>query len=105
VLTGVSSARDDVLAAPGERPHLIAADLRALLMPHPEPAAAAEGWWTCRDASARVQDGRLELGRGSGGDVEARVDLVRASCAAAWAHVDSGGELDAASVPDLALHD
>ena len=46
VLTGVSSARDDVLAVPGERPHLIGADLRSLLVAHPEPQQGAEGWWT-----------------------------------------------------------
>lgn len=103
VLTGVSTARDDVLAAPGERPHLIGADLRALLVPHPEPLVGHDGWWTCRGASARVVDGRLELGRrdDAGDDVEARVDLVRAACAAAWAWVDDGGELDASSVPEL----
>ena len=39
VLTGVSSARDDVLAAPGERPHLIGADLRSLLVAAPGAAA------------------------------------------------------------------
>ena len=41
VLTGVSTARDDVLAPPGLRPHFIAADLGGLLVPHPEPVAAA----------------------------------------------------------------
>ena len=39
VLTGVNSARDDVLAKPGERPHLIGADLLSLLVAHPEPVA------------------------------------------------------------------
>jgi glycerol-1-phosphatase len=105
VLTGVSTPRDDVLAAPGERPHLIAADLRGLLVEHPEPVAGEDGWWTCRDASARVADGRLELGRGAGDDVEGRVDVLRAACAAAWAHVDGGGELDASSVPELTVRD
>lgn len=100
VLTGVSSARDDVLARPEERPHLISADLRGLLVPHPEPQAA-DGWWTCRGASARVVDGRLELGRGGADDVDGRLDRVRAACAAAWAFVDDDGELDAASVPAL----
>lgn len=101
VLTGVSSARDDVLAVPGERPHFIGADLRSLLVPHPEPVRAAEGWWSVRDAVARVVDSRLELGPTRGDGVEDRLDLVRAACAAAWAFVDDGGELDAASVPEL----
>ncbi|ROS30367.1 HAD-IIA family hydrolase [Cellulomonas sp. PhB150] len=100
VLTGVSSARDDVLAVAGERPHYIGADLRALLETHPEPQAGPEGWWTCREASARVVDGALELGRGSSTD---DLDVVRAACAAAWAAVDSGVEVDPSSVPELAV--
>ncbi|MDM7830923.1 HAD-IIA family hydrolase [Cellulomonas edaphi] len=98
VLTGVNSARDDVLARPGERPHYIGADLRALLEAHPEPQAGPDGWWTCREASARVVDGALELGRGA--DL-ADLDVVRAACAAAWAVVDQGGAIDPASVPEL----
>jgi len=101
VLTGVSSARDDVLARPGERPHLIGADLRALHETHPAPEQSAEGWWVCRDASARVVDGRLEVGRGGADSDAARLDEVRAACAAAWAAVDAGVELDASSVPEL----
>lgn len=97
VLTGVSTARDDVLAPPALRPHYVAADLGGLLLPHPEPVPAAEGWWTCRDAAARVVDGRLELG----GSAPESVDLVRAACAAAWSAVDGGADLDASSVPDL----
>ncbi|GEL48844.1 haloacid dehalogenase [Cellulomonas hominis] len=96
VLTGVSTARDDVLAPPGLRPHFIAADLGGLLVPHPEPVQGAEGWWTCGDAAARVTGGRLELGGSTAG-----IDLVRAACAAAWAAVDGGAELDPASVPEL----
>ncbi|WP_432458111.1 HAD-IIA family hydrolase [Cellulomonas iranensis] len=96
VLTGVSTARDAVLAAPGERPHYLAADLRALLVPHPEPVVDG-GWWVCRDAAARVVDGGLEL-RGTPVDP---VDLVRAACAAAWDAVDTGAPLDATSVPEL----
>lgn len=96
VLTGVSTARDAVLATPGERPHYLAADLRALLVPHPEPVVDG-GWWVCRDAAARVADGRLEL-RGTPADP---VDLVRAACAAAWDAADTGAPLDPASVPEL----
>ena len=105
VLTGVSSARDDVLAAPDERPDFIGADLRALLVPHPRPARVAEGWWSCREAAARVVDGRLQLHPSSRGvaDVEAEMDVVRAACAAAWAAVDADHALDAASVPELGV--
>ncbi len=102
VLTGVSSARDDVLANPGERPHLIGADLRALCEPHPEPVPGPDGWWTCREAAARVVDGALELARGGDGSVGFQVDEVRAACAAAWAAVDGGQELDVSTVPELA---
>lgn len=96
VLTGVSTARDDVLAPAGLRPHYIAADLGGLLVPHPAPTPGGEGWWTCGDAAARVVDGRLDLGSSPAG-----VDLVRAACAAAWEAVDAGRDLDPASVPEL----
>ena len=94
VFTGVSSARDAVLAAPHERPHLLGADLRALHEPHPEPERGPDGWWTCRGSAARVVHGRLELD-GAG------IDLVRAACAAAWASVDAGTPVEASSVPEL----
>ncbi|WP_277210733.1 HAD-IIA family hydrolase [Isoptericola croceus] len=97
VLTGVSSARDAVLAEPELRPHYIGADLRALLEPHPAPSAVADGWWTCAGRSARVVDGVLELdGQGPSG-----IDVVRAACAAAWSAVDAGGVLDREGVPEL----
>lgn len=97
VLTGVSTARDDVLAPPELRPTFVAADLRGLLEPHPLPVAGPEGWWECAGRAARVAGGRLELDRqGPTG-----VDVVRAACAAAWAAVDAGQPLDAASVPEL----
>lgn len=97
VLTGVSSARDDVLAAPGLRPHFVGADLRSLLEPHPVPVAGAEGWWECAGRAARVVDGRLELdGQGPSG-----IDVVRAACAAAWAAADAGAPVDPQSVPEL----
>ena len=96
VLTGVSSARDAVIAAPGERPHLIGADLRALHEPHPEPERTAAGWWACGAAAARVRDGRLELD-GDG------VDLVRAACAAAWQAHDDGNPVDPTTVPELVV--
>ncbi|GIG28773.1 HAD-IIA family hydrolase [Cellulomonas marina] len=107
VLTGVSSARDAVLAPPHLRPHLLGADLRALLVRHPVPVPGAEGWWTCRAAAARVVDGRLEL-RGptrvsADDDLEPAVDVARAACAAVWAAVDEGRAVDPVSVPDLVV--
>ncbi|MBU4216172.1 MAG: HAD-IIA family hydrolase [Actinobacteria bacterium] len=96
VLTGVSSGRDDVLAGPHERPTFVGADLRALLDPHPAPVLTADGWWVCRQAGARVNDGVLEL-HGDPGDL----DVLRAACGAAWATVDAGGVVDASTVPEL----
>lgn len=97
VLTGVSSARDDVLAAATFRPSFLGADLRALLEAHPFSEPASEGWWRCRKAAARVRDGGLELDD-RGGDV---LDLVRAACAAAWEAADAGHPVDPAHVPDF----
>jgi hypothetical protein len=99
VLTGVSSARDDVLAAATFRPSFLGADLRALLEPHPCPEPAADGWWRCRAAAARVLDGALDLDDRDG-DV---LDLVRAACAAAWEAADAGRPVDPARVPDFPI--
>ncbi|MCK0115938.1 HAD-IIA family hydrolase [Isoptericola sp. S6320L] len=97
VLTGVSSARDAVLAEPGMRPDYLGADLRALLEPHPAPSEADDGWWRCGERSARVVDGALELdGQGQSG-----IDVVRAACAAAWSAVDGGAALEPDGVPEL----
>ncbi|MHB1489648.1 putative hydrolase YutF [mine drainage metagenome] len=108
VLTGVSSARDDILAVPAERPHFIGADLRSLLVPHEAPERDGDGWWRCGGAAARVVDGALQLHPASqsegGGIVEARVDLVRAACGAAWAAVDAGIAIDPDSVPEMPVH-
>jgi hypothetical protein len=71
----------------------VGADLRALLEPHPAPALT-DGWYVCGGASAQVADGGLRLD-GSG------IDLVRAACAAAWAAVDAGHDLDPTTVPEL----
>jgi HAD superfamily hydrolase (TIGR01450 family) len=99
VLTGVSSARDDVLATATYRPSFLGADLRSLLEPHVAPRQAAEGWWECRKAAARVRDGALVLDD-RGADV---MDLVRAACGAAWAAADAGTPVDPARVPDFPL--
>lgn len=99
VLTGVSSARDAVLAPPGERPSFLGADLRSLHTSHEAPAPR-DGWWTCGGAAATVRDGRLELDDGAGSDP---LDLARAACAAVWSARDGGGVVDASSVPELAV--
>ncbi|QJW36974.1 HAD-IIA family hydrolase [Cellulosimicrobium protaetiae] len=97
VLTGVSTARDAVLAEPHLRPHYVAVDLRGLLEPHPEPVRAEDGWWACGESAARVDDGSLRLDvRGT-----ATVDTVRAAAAAAWASADAGLPVDPSTVPEL----
>jgi HAD superfamily hydrolase (TIGR01450 family) len=97
VLTGVSTTRDDILAAATYRPSYLGADLRSLLEPHPRPERSAEGWWTCRGAAARVTEGALDLD-GQGGTP---LDLVRSACAAAWEAADDGRPVDASRVPEL----
>ncbi|MCL2464025.1 MAG: HAD hydrolase-like protein [Micrococcales bacterium] len=104
VLTGVSSARDAVLADASFRPSFIGADLRALLAAHPAPQTAADGWWTCRGAAARVCDGALEVVDGAAASGDAGfdgLDVVRAACAAVWAAADEGHPVDSARVPDF----
>lgn len=97
VLTGVSTGRDAVLAAPAERPSFVSEDLRGLLEAHATPELR-DGWWTCGDAAARVRDGGLEVA-GTG----AAIDRVRAACSAAWTAVDSGRALDPGTVPELGV--
>lgn len=92
VLTGVSTARDAVLAEPGERPSFLGTDLRALLEPHPAPVRDGDRW-VCGAASAWVEGDVLRRGSGGG------IDLVRAACAAAWAAADAGTPVT--TVPDL----
>ncbi len=101
VFTGVSSARDAILAAPTERPSFLGADLRSLLVAHAAPTPGADGWTVCGGSAARVREGRLELDPGSA----TTTDAVRAACSVVWATVDAGGALDATSVPDLEVHD
>mgnify|MGYP001335313835 FL=1 len=101
VLTGVSSARDAVLAVPVERPSYLGTDLRALLEAHAAPVPD-DGWWTCGGHAARVLDGRLELDDRAG---TTSIDRARVACAAAWAAVDAGATLDPNSVPDLPVDD
>jgi HAD superfamily hydrolase (TIGR01450 family) len=98
VLTGVTDAVGLVLAPPHLRPTYVAADLRGLLQQH--PATRWADGWCCRQAIARVQDGRLEVTT-LGGDP---LDALRASCAAVWnaagtVEPDGVGEALAAVLP------
>lgn len=108
VLTGVTTARDTVLAVPAQRPSLLATDLRGLHEVHPEPRHA-DGWWHCGDAGARVRDGRLELIAGDdvrtleSGTAEISLDEWRALCVAAWAAADAAAGPEPRSVPALTV--
>ena len=87
VLTGVTGPAEAVLAPPHQRPTYVADDLSGLL--EPQPAVSSEGGtFGCGGWTARwTDDGQLELsGRG------ARVDGLRALCAAAWSR--DGGTAD-----------
>jgi HAD superfamily hydrolase (TIGR01450 family) len=101
VLTGVSTARDAVLAVPAERPSFLGRDLRSLHVVHSAPRPGPEGWWECGEAAARVVAGSLELHPAADGAVGDGLDVVRAACAAVWAAADEGSVVDPQSVPDL----
>ncbi|MEU6232352.1 HAD-IIA family hydrolase [Kitasatospora sp. NPDC047058] len=90
VLTGVTTARQLLAAAPGERPTYVAADLRGLLAPQSEVTAGDDAFH-CRGWLARTADGLLLL-EGHGPDP---VDALRALCAAAWTARDRTGEIPA----------
>ncbi|WP_062466205.1 HAD-IIA family hydrolase [Demequina maris] len=92
VLTGVSTARDAILAIPEERPSFIGEDLSTLAETHPYPRLA-ENWWHVRDARARVTEGRLVADGGT------PMDRLRAACAAAWDAADAGHPVDVETLP------
>ena len=104
VFTGVSSARDAVLAVADERPSFVGADLRSLLVPHPAPELRS-GWWVCDGAAARVDSGALELDPVPRPDGSVSIATVRSACAAAWSAADDGAQVDPTRVPDLRVHE
>lgn len=109
VLTGVSDARDVILAAPEERPSYLAVDLRGLSEPHPVPVQDSDGWWRCGAAAARLAGGSFELRVGNRTvdlgleeePVTVSLDAWRCLTAAAWAAVDAGTVLTGEQVPVL----
>ncbi|WP_230977547.1 HAD-IIA family hydrolase [Georgenia yuyongxinii] len=109
VLTGVSDARDVVLAAPHERPSYLAVDLRGLVEPHPVPSRDG-AWWRCGAAAARVSgaEPHLEIRLGDrevplepGEPVTVSLDTWRCLAAAAWEAADDGAPLTVSQVPAL----
>ena len=107
VLTGVSTARDVVLARPEERPAYLHTDLRGLLEPHPAPVREVDeegSAWVVGAARCRVRAGVAVLdGRDSltGKETEISLDGYRALACAVWEHLDRHGEDPAPSIPDL----
>lgn len=99
VLTGVSSARDAVLAPPRMRPTYIGRDLTSLLVQHAAPTLTAGGWWECAGARARAERGALVIA-GTSSDP---LDAVRAACAAVWAAADEGSPVRESDVPEFQL--
>lgn len=95
VLTGVHRVSDLLAAAPQRRPHLIARDLNGLLDSHPAPIRTQEGW-AVGEAVVEQEEAALRVHR-PGSDP---MDLVRAGCAAAWAHADAhpGAPVDPATL-------
>ena len=99
VLTGVSSARDAVLAPPSCRPDYLGADLRTIFEVHHAPHEGPDNWWISGDRGARISNHRLELdGQGAFG-----IDVIRAACAAAWNAADHGIAVQPDSVPDFTV--
>ena len=92
VLTGVSTARDVILADPAERPAFLHTDLRGLIEAHPEPVSDGD-WWRVGQESARVSGDRLELAGTGALEQPATVtlDAYRALAAAAWASETEDG--------------
>lgn len=79
VMTGVTTARDLLLAQGDERPDYVGSDLRVLQRPYPQVTVTAKVA-TCQEARAWVHEGAVEL---EGNDVD---DGLRAASALAWQH-------------------
>ncbi|SDN33019.1 Haloacid Dehalogenase Superfamily Class (subfamily) IIA [Actinomyces ruminicola] len=108
VLTGVSTARDVLLATPEERPTFLHTDLRGLLQPHPEPrrtTSDGDSWWQVGDERWRVTAAGAE-GQGVGfldtASAAVSLDAYRALACAFWDYADAhGGRTDDLNVPEL----
>lgn len=96
VLTGVSSARDAVLAPPEQRPAFIGEDLRTLAQAQPTPILNGSTW-AVGEARASVAKNTLHVEGPPG------IDRVRAACAAAWWSSDRGEPVDGGKLPDLGV--
>ena len=95
VMTGVTTARDLLLAQGDERPDYVGSDLRVLQRPYPQVTVTMEVA-TCREARAWVHEGAVEL---ESNDVD---DGLRAASALAWHHPGLDVEPALARLAELA---
>jgi len=100
VLTGITGITELLRCPPEARPDLVGRDLEALLAAHPETVLDEDGRGRCRAATVAVREGAVVVEE-PGGDA---LDLLRASCAAAWSLPESGagGETQLDPEPVLA---
>jgi HAD superfamily hydrolase (TIGR01450 family) len=98
VLTGVNTAADAMMARAGERPALIARDLRCLAQPHRAPVRDDRGW-VAGAARAWVDGNRLVVEDPAAGPAAPSDQAIRAAAAAAWEAADQGVLLDRESIP------
>ena len=107
VLTGVSSARDVLLAAPEERPGFLHTDLRGLLEPHPRPVHERRGEeteWIVGATHCRIHDDVVLLDDEvalTGREAEITLNAYRALACAMWDHLDRHAGAPAPSIPDI----
>jgi hypothetical protein len=105
VLTGVTTPAQLLTARGRDRPDLVAADLGALLVPH--PAVEVDGLTACCAGwRAEVSDGLLRLTTTTTPDAGAQsssarlLAALRASVAAAWAAADRADQSDREAARD-----
>jgi glycerol 3-phosphatase-2 len=111
VLTGVSHARDLLLAGPMLRPTYISRDLRGLLEKHHAPVMLSDGFWHLRGWTARIipdeRDGhaaQLIVTRDRDEkNPRSSLDALRVCCQAAWAYADSGHDPYRLELPEFDL--
>ncbi|MDO5672031.1 MAG: HAD-IIA family hydrolase [Actinomycetaceae bacterium] len=97
VLTGVSDARDVILAVPSMRPTYVGIDMTDLNREAPRPTPEDKGgWWNCEGARARIHTEDIEIdGLGILEDgTEISLDEYRAIIAAAWDAADKGRRIN-----------
>lgn len=102
VFTGVTSAEDVVSATSAERPTHLAHDLRGLFLPHPFPEREGAGI-RCGSARAEINAGSIVLEQSPEliKDGDSWLDAVRATAVAVWNAVDTGEDVDYATMPNF----